>query len=50
MLGESATTLLHLPREGAAGVAGGFWTPATALGDPLIEALETHAGLTFAVQ
>ena len=50
MLGESATTLLHLPREGAAGVAGGFWTPATALGDPLIEALETHAGLMFAVQ
>lgn len=54
MLGECAVTLLHLPRDGEAagvpGVAGGFWTPATALGGPLIEALETHAGLTFAVQ
>lgn len=26
---------------------GGFWTPATAFGDPLIERLVAHAGLTF---
>lgn len=28
-------------------VPGGFWTPATILGDKLIERLEPHAGLTF---
>ena len=28
---------------------GGFWTPATLLGDTLIERLQTHAGLTFEV-
>ncbi|GGB76047.1 saccharopine dehydrogenase family protein [Blastomonas aquatica] len=28
-------------------VAGGFWTPATILGDSLIERLRAHAGLTF---
>lgn len=28
-------------------VAGGFWTPATMLGDKLIDRLEPHAGLTF---
>ncbi|WP_295444188.1 saccharopine dehydrogenase NADP-binding domain-containing protein [Sphingorhabdus sp. EL138] len=28
-------------------VPGGFWTPATILGDKLIERLEAHAGLTF---
>ncbi|MEZ5246286.1 MAG: saccharopine dehydrogenase NADP-binding domain-containing protein [Acidimicrobiales bacterium] len=49
MLGECAVTLLHLPRDGEAGVAGGFWTPSTALGDTLIEALQAHAGLTFDV-
>jgi short subunit dehydrogenase-like uncharacterized protein len=30
-------------------VGGGFWTPATALGDPLLERLERYAGLTFEV-
>ncbi|WP_293371367.1 saccharopine dehydrogenase NADP-binding domain-containing protein [Nevskia sp.] len=29
---------------------GGFWTPATALGDKLIERLRQHAGLTFELQ
>lgn len=29
-------------------LAGGFWTPATAMGDKLISRLEEHAGLTFA--
>ena len=28
---------------------GGFWTPATLLGDTLIERLQAHAGLTFEV-
>lgn len=28
-------------------VAGGFWTPATIMGDTLIERLQAHAGLTF---
>jgi short subunit dehydrogenase-like uncharacterized protein len=28
-------------------VPGGFWTPATILGDKLIKRLEVHAGLTF---
>jgi short subunit dehydrogenase-like uncharacterized protein len=49
MLGESATTLLATNRGAKTGVGGGFWTPATALGDRLIEALEAHAGLTFEV-
>ena len=30
-------------------VVGGFWTPATALGAPYIDALVQHAGLTFEV-
>jgi short subunit dehydrogenase-like uncharacterized protein len=30
-------------------VGGGFWTPATALGDQLLARLEQHAGLTFEV-
>ncbi len=28
-------------------VAGGFWTPATILGNKLVDRLEAHAGLTF---
>lgn len=43
ILAEAATTLMH------SDVVGGFWTPATALGDPFIEALVEHAGLTFEV-
>ena len=38
------TALLTLERVG-----GGFWTPATAFGESLIEPLERHAGLTFEV-
>ncbi|MEI7885956.1 MAG: saccharopine dehydrogenase [Actinomycetes bacterium] len=44
MLGESAVALLDLEH---AQVGGGFWTPATAFGDRLIERLEQHAGLRF---
>lgn len=46
MLGEAAAALADLdPSE----VAGGFWTPATALGDRLVERLEAHAGMRFDV-
>ncbi|MEN2751868.1 saccharopine dehydrogenase NADP-binding domain-containing protein [Psychrobacter sp. FBL11] len=30
-------------------VSGGFWTPASAMGDKLLTRLETHAGLSFEV-
>jgi short subunit dehydrogenase-like uncharacterized protein len=43
ILAEAATTLMHSDS------VGGFWTPATALGDPFIDALVAHAGLTFEV-
>jgi len=43
ILAEAATTLADSDAEG------GFWTPATALGDPFIDALVEHAGLTFDV-
>ncbi|MEM7286982.1 MAG: saccharopine dehydrogenase NADP-binding domain-containing protein [Actinomycetota bacterium] len=49
MLGESATTLLTTNRGAKTGTPGGFWTPATAMGDRLIAALEAEAGLTFDV-
>ena len=49
MLAESATTLLATDRDQTTGTPGGFWTPATAMGDRLIEALVEHAGLTFEV-
>jgi saccharopine dehydrogenase (NAD+, L-glutamate forming) len=29
---------------------GGFWTPATAMGDKLIDRLTLHAGMTFVVE
>ncbi len=45
MLGEAAACLaLDTPRDAH---AGGFWTPATLLGERLIERLRTHAGLRF---
>jgi saccharopine dehydrogenase (NAD+, L-glutamate forming) len=45
MLGEAAVLLARdLPRSE---VPGGFWTPATALGDALRSRLEAHAGLSF---
>jgi short subunit dehydrogenase-like uncharacterized protein len=43
MLSEAALTL------GDSEMPGGFWTPSTAMGDDLIEALSTHAGLSFSV-
>ena len=46
MLGEAAMTLLD---RSADDVGGGFWTPATALGDRYLERLVAHAGLTFDV-
>ena len=49
MLAESATTLLATNRGEKTGTPGGFWTPATAMGDRLIAALVDHAGLTFDV-
>jgi len=46
MLAEAATALVGLdPDE----VGGGFWTPASALGDRLVERLEAHAGIRFDV-
>ena len=45
MLGEAALTLVH----GESEAAGGSWTPASALGEPLIERLQAHAGITFEV-
>jgi short subunit dehydrogenase-like uncharacterized protein len=46
MLGEAAICLLEQPRSV---VGGGFWTPATALGNALVTALGEHAGMTFEV-
>ncbi|MBA4286209.1 MAG: saccharopine dehydrogenase [Xanthomonadaceae bacterium] len=45
MLGEAVACLaFDLPKHD---LPGGFWTPATALGDKLIERLRAHAGLSF---
>ena len=46
MLGEAAVCLSERSREES---GGGFLTPATAMGDALIERLVAHAGLEFAV-
>jgi short subunit dehydrogenase-like uncharacterized protein len=46
MLGEAAHCLALGRKDGK---PGGFWTPATLLGDTLIEALQTKAGLSFEV-
>ncbi len=46
MLGEAALCLANLSAEQR---PGGFWTPASALGDTLIGQLTEHAGLTFSV-
>jgi short subunit dehydrogenase-like uncharacterized protein len=46
MIAESAVCLLKHPDA----VGGGIWTPAAALGIPLIDRLQAHAGLTFAVE
>ena len=44
MLSQAAACLA---KDVPADVPGGFWTPATILGDKLIKRLEAHAGLTF---
>ena len=46
MLGESAVCLArdHLD------VSGGFWTPASAMGDHLLNRLQAHAGLSFELE
>jgi short subunit dehydrogenase-like uncharacterized protein len=44
MLGQVAACLV---RGGKDNKRGGFWTPATLLGDPLVDALQKHAGLSF---
>jgi short subunit dehydrogenase-like uncharacterized protein len=47
MLGQAAACLaLDVPAKKK---PGGFWTPATLLGEQLIERLEAHSGLTFEV-
>lgn len=46
MLGESAVAFLDLAADD---VGGGFWTPASAFGDALVERLEAHAGVRFDV-
>jgi short subunit dehydrogenase-like uncharacterized protein len=46
MLGEAGACLaLDIP-----GLPGGFWTPSTAFGQKLVDRLQTHAGLQFAVE
>ncbi|MDX1626908.1 MAG: saccharopine dehydrogenase NADP-binding domain-containing protein [Wenzhouxiangellaceae bacterium] len=44
MIGEAAACLA---RDIGDDVPGGFWTPATALGEPLLRRLREHAGVTF---
>jgi short subunit dehydrogenase-like uncharacterized protein len=44
MLGQVAACLAHGRKDNK---NGGFWTPSTLLGDPLIDALQKHAGLSF---
>jgi short subunit dehydrogenase-like uncharacterized protein len=44
MLGQVAACLAHGGKDNK---KGGFWTPATLLGDPLVDALQKHAGLAF---
>lgn len=46
MLSETAYCLL---KRDPANTPGGFWTPATGLGEQLIELLQDHAGLGFSV-
>jgi len=46
MLGEAAHCLALSGKDGE---PGGLWTPATLLGDTLIDALRSKAGLSFQV-
>jgi saccharopine dehydrogenase (NAD+, L-glutamate forming) len=47
ILGEAAVCLAQ--DIARADLPGGFWTPATAMGNDLRERLKRHAGLTFEV-
>ncbi len=47
MITEALLTLIDTPRETT---PGGVWTPAPALGQPLIDRLQAHAGLTFKME
>jgi short subunit dehydrogenase-like uncharacterized protein len=47
MLSEAALCLTNTPRTDT---PGGVWTPAAAMGDPLIARLQARAGLTFVVE
>lgn len=46
MISEAAICLLN----DAADTSGGIWTPASAMGQKLIDSLQTHAGLTFRIE
>ena len=46
MLGEAAVCLAKDPLD----VGGGFWTPASAMGEPLLKRLEERAGLSFSIE
>ena len=46
MLGESAVCLA----KDALSVAGGCWTPASAMGEPLLARLDQNAGVTFRIE
>lgn len=46
MLGQAAACLVE---DVSPGVPGGFWTPASIFGDRLLQRLQAHAGLGFAV-
>jgi short subunit dehydrogenase-like uncharacterized protein len=46
MLGESAVCLA----KDDLSVGGGFWTTASAMGDPLLARLAEHAGVTFTIE
>lgn len=48
MLAEAAMSLA-LDRDEKS-VGGGFWTPATAMGQKLVDRLEKHAGMSFRVE
>lgn len=47
MLAESAVCLAQ--DDGEIEVAGGFWTPASAMGEPLLKRLQDKAGLSFEI-
>jgi len=46
MISEAAVCLL----QDAGATPGGIWTPASAMGRPLIERLQRHAGMVFALE